>query len=211
MERTDYTKVFDVSRPSTGAPDPTSKPVIVGHHPVMADPMVRQVPVHHDADTGFDATPHHSKVLQVSDEARAQIAHARPPSPEELAAQAAAEEHRPAVISNPSASPLQAQDTLAQPIPAMPMPAAPTADMPQPAPTLPVQQAAPPPPAQDLSHIQQVPVSHMPASPSGRLKTAGVWLLVAAILIGFGLYLAIDAGFINTGINLPFHIFSREG
>ena len=35
-------KHFDVSRPSRHGPDPTSKPIIVGHHPTMPDPMIRE-------------------------------------------------------------------------------------------------------------------------------------------------------------------------
>jgi hypothetical protein len=35
-------KVFDVSKPHKITPDATSKPVIVGHHPEIPDPMVRE-------------------------------------------------------------------------------------------------------------------------------------------------------------------------
>lgn len=42
MARIDDTeRVFDVSKPHKIGPNPTSKPVIVGHRPTMADPMVR--------------------------------------------------------------------------------------------------------------------------------------------------------------------------
>lgn len=33
-------KHFDVSKPRRKSPDPTSKPIIVGHHPMMPDPMI---------------------------------------------------------------------------------------------------------------------------------------------------------------------------
>ncbi len=35
-------RVFDVSKPSKVAPDATSRPIIVGHHPMMNDPMMRE-------------------------------------------------------------------------------------------------------------------------------------------------------------------------
>lgn len=35
-------KHFDISKPHHYTPDPTSKPVIVGHHPTMPDPMIRE-------------------------------------------------------------------------------------------------------------------------------------------------------------------------
>ncbi|HEX5395034.1 MAG TPA: hypothetical protein VFW52_01650 [Candidatus Saccharimonadales bacterium] len=35
-------KHFDVSKPRRRGPDPTSKPIIVGHHPTMPDPMIRE-------------------------------------------------------------------------------------------------------------------------------------------------------------------------
>jgi len=36
----DNPKVFDVSKPHKTTPSPSSRPIIVGHHPIMADPMV---------------------------------------------------------------------------------------------------------------------------------------------------------------------------
>src|SRR3954465_4952486 len=97
MERRDYTKVFDVSRPSQTGPDATSKPIIVGHHPMMSDPMVRPAAVRNDADIGFDTTQHHAKIIEVSDEAKAHIAQAQP-TPEQLAAAAADEEKKMAML-----------------------------------------------------------------------------------------------------------------
>lgn len=38
----DDKKHFDISKPRRQGPDPTSKPVIVGHHPMMPDPMIRE-------------------------------------------------------------------------------------------------------------------------------------------------------------------------
>jgi hypothetical protein len=38
----DDSKIFDVSKPNRVSPDSTSRPVIVGHRPTMADPMVKE-------------------------------------------------------------------------------------------------------------------------------------------------------------------------
>jgi hypothetical protein len=38
----DDRKHFDISKPRRHGPDPTSKPIIVGHHPMMSDPMIRE-------------------------------------------------------------------------------------------------------------------------------------------------------------------------
>lgn len=38
----DDNKFFDVSRSQQTGPHPTSKPIIVGHHPMMPDPMLRE-------------------------------------------------------------------------------------------------------------------------------------------------------------------------
>ncbi len=40
MSEDEEKKFFDVSRPNHTAPDATGKPVIVGHHPQMPDPMI---------------------------------------------------------------------------------------------------------------------------------------------------------------------------
>lgn len=35
-------KHFDISKPPQRGPDPTSKPIIVGHHPLVPDPMIKE-------------------------------------------------------------------------------------------------------------------------------------------------------------------------
>jgi hypothetical protein len=42
MPQDEDTKVFDVSKPNKIGPSPTSRPIIMGHHPVMNDPMVKE-------------------------------------------------------------------------------------------------------------------------------------------------------------------------
>ncbi len=50
MPRDDDIKVFDVSKPHKSEPSASSRPVIVGHHPTMADPMVREAFKSHHGD-----------------------------------------------------------------------------------------------------------------------------------------------------------------
>jgi hypothetical protein len=51
----DENRVFDVARPGRTAPEPTAKPVIVGHHPMQSDPMVKEGP--DLLDFGTESTP----------------------------------------------------------------------------------------------------------------------------------------------------------
>ena len=48
---------------------------------------------------------------------------------------------------------------------------------------------------------------HKPKKVRSRVGRLLVWLLIILIILLPALYVAIDAGLINVGINLPFHIF----
>jgi hypothetical protein len=43
----DTPRIFDVSKPHRTTPDPTARPIIVGHRPMMPDPMMTDRPLHH--------------------------------------------------------------------------------------------------------------------------------------------------------------------
>lgn len=67
----DNPRVFDISKPNRFGPDPTGRPIIPGHHPMMPDPLIKRgepprvtsVPVMSDEDhtampgSGFAAHP----------------------------------------------------------------------------------------------------------------------------------------------------------
>jgi hypothetical protein len=58
---------------------------------------------------------------------------------------------------------------------------------------------------------QQIPPLDIPsgAGPKGRKKVVG-WIISIILLLLVAGYLAIDAGLINSNINLPFHIFNKQ-
>lgn len=211
----DPTKVFDISRPNQVSPGSTSRPVIVGHQPQMADPMVNRpapqpqsapaapaISAHptHTIVTVSDGTPapaatpthHQVKVIAVSDDIKNEIASALPPA-DPLPETPAKSETMPPLADNPGLP--AAVDTSAAPI---------NTDT-----ATPVAPAGPAAPAAQAEiHHQSLPLGHAPAA--SRRRNLALWLFVAVFLVAFGFYLAIDAGIINTNINLPFHIFNRQ-
>ncbi|HET9850044.1 MAG TPA: hypothetical protein VFP35_00210 [Candidatus Saccharimonadales bacterium] len=214
-------KVFDVAKPR---PSHTSRPIIVGHHPEMTDPMVRRPdgpisrpqPPAEPASTSTtikvpinDSPPvHQAKDIPVTDEIREAIAKAHSPKVDvsildQPAAATPADSTAPAVISSPgpiesaSAPAPPAERDIISPEPVMPM--AEPAVMPEQA--EPIVSAEP--------HLQSLPVSHMPVTSPRRLKQVLIWLIVIIILAAIALYLLIDAGIISTNINLPFHLFKQ--
>lgn len=61
----DENRVFDVTKPKYVSPSPTSKPVIVGHHPMISDPMVKNS---EDIDSGAKGYNIEPTRIQVNDE-----------------------------------------------------------------------------------------------------------------------------------------------
>ena len=58
MEPADNRQVFDVNRPRKAGADPTSKPIIVGHRPMIPDPMIRKDSPREDSeDEQAEPTP----------------------------------------------------------------------------------------------------------------------------------------------------------
>jgi hypothetical protein len=99
-------KHFDVSKPRRKSPDPTSKPIIVGHHPMMPDPMIREerekapkpIKVVSDGDESEPLTVRNSKdeTLEVKPEAQPD-----PPVEEPVAAPEIPPESAPGAIFHP--------------------------------------------------------------------------------------------------------------
>jgi hypothetical protein len=197
MER----KTFDIARPSRVNPSATSRPVIVGHQPMMRDPMVNQrtAPQSQAESVPTPIAVHTTKVIEVSPEVRQDLevnqAIASAPAPQ---SQAPAEEQP---IAEVAATPMT-QETAA---PAAGLAAESPANQPAPAAAAPATL-----PEVDLSNLPHIPVSHMPTTSSGKVKRLFIWLLVAVFLIAFAGYLAIDAGLVKSSVNLPFHIFRQQ-
>ena len=232
----DFSKVFDVSKPSHTAPGSTSRPIIVGHRPTMPDPMMRPpnaVPATKAAVEPAASQPqsaivpppkhpmtgppppkdqpvainmhHETKIVSVSDNIRSEIAAAEPHLPSLPEAEVSA--------PNP-----EAQNNIVSTSPQ-------TVDMPPASfistSTVPGGNIVPPPPATVSAapapapvapevHHQSLPMGQEPAAGARRVRHFALWLFIVLFLAAFAGYLAIDAGFINTSVKLPFHIFDRQ-
>jgi hypothetical protein len=197
-------KSFDINAPSRFNPSANSRPVIVGHRPIMADPMMRPA----TPSTPAAAPPTHvAKVIEVTEEVKSDLAAAQPPlepasadSTFPQAQQAAAATAEPGLQTAPPPGP--EMNSVPTPTSAAVPQSAPTTEAPTPA------QALPPVPQQDLSHIPHVAVSHKHHK-GGGLKHMVLWVLIIGFLLVFAAYLLSDAGFIGGGTRLPFHIFNQ--
>lgn len=207
-------KFFDVARPSQMNPSSTSRPVIVGHRPMMVDPMVRggATPSPQPVDplpAPQPAPPAHvAKVIAVSDEVKKDL------DIDVDIATSASSTLAPAFESG-----LGEVKSPEEPSAMTPEPSPPTQRQPSPEknPVFSTNLAAPPQPVAqlsqvepDLSRLPHMPVSHMPVTSSGRIKNFLLWSFVFIFLLAFGGYLAIDAGLVSSNIDLPFHIFNGQ-
>jgi hypothetical protein len=206
-------KFFDVARPNQINPSSTSRPVIVGHRPMMVDPMVRggvtpsSPPLVDPLPAPPPAPPAHvAKVITVSDEVKKDL------GLEVANATSASSTLAPAFASGLGEvkSPEEPPAMTPEPTPAQQLP-------PEKNPKFSTNLAAPPEAVAplprvepDLSHLPHIPVSHMPATSSGRVKSFLLWSFVLMFLLAFGGYLAIDAGLVSSSIDLPFHIFNSQ-
>ena len=186
-------KSFDINAPSRINPSATSRPVIVGHRPVMTDPMMRppqtSLPSTNSAPQPAPAPAHVPRVIAVSDEVKNDLAASQATSP--------ASYTPPAPAMQPEAF-------------QTPVPAAAPAGIGGPGPVNPAL-AVPPPaaPEPDLSHLPHVPIAH-PHHQHAHLKTMVLWVVIIGFLLAFTAYLLIDSGLITSSINLPFHIFNKS-
>lgn len=63
--KTDKPKTFDIAHPGKSAPSSTTRPLIVGHGPMIEDPMVKKEKSAGNAEPAVDAKPHTEKVIPV--------------------------------------------------------------------------------------------------------------------------------------------------
>jgi hypothetical protein len=225
-------RVFDVARPGRTAPEPTAKPVIVGHHPMQSDPMVKEE--RDPMDFGTEAQP--TKISVMDDNAADKHENSGPdlavlpeltskPGPE-LQSWSMPDpkpkpesEPTPRADSEPTPEPEPPVDT-----PPMDDPSAPSFETPAEAPRPTEEHATEPapngdtqptPPAADDAPVPEEPAPPMaqvealhfePRHRGGRLK----WLILGLLVLLVAAYLAIDAGIIASGVKLPFHIFKQK-
>ena len=203
----DETRVFDVTRPSHVNPPATSKPVIVGHQPENTDPMVRE----ESSPFGTEKPnmPEPTKI-QVTDELSNSHApiieppHSEPsvPTNPDNHSEADAASESPAIFSAPDDDKTDAPPSTET----APSEVSSETNAPSPDATLPE-------PAGPLSESDMPSNSHIEGLQFTQPPTHRSWfkiILVLLLALIIGAYLAVDAGLVNAGIDLPFHIFKQE-
>ncbi|MBX4191019.1 hypothetical protein KW794_02940 [Candidatus Saccharibacteria bacterium] len=190
----DESRVFDVSKPNKVSPTPTSRPVIVGHHP-MNDPMVRE-----QGDFGSEAAAPPTKIPVSDGEDGVTVEQAM----EAHQAADTATQGSPAVFSDPPEEPspppftpelTHPSESIGEgPFTAVEPPHNPQPDSELPAPSEPHE-----------SHITGLSLADPKPKRRG-LK----WVLIGLMVLLITVYLVIDSGVINTGFKLPFHVFKQK-
>ncbi|HEY5550143.1 MAG TPA: hypothetical protein VIK37_03035 [Candidatus Saccharimonadales bacterium] len=222
-------KHFDISKPRRHGPDPTSKPIIVGHHPMMPDPMIREerqkatkpINVASDGETPEsvqvrqdEKTPEEpakpDNLPNLSDisaphEVSPALTPSAEPIPELVKPQAptVTPEHAPGAVFPPSSP---TPENSAAPAETR-MPEAPpsTATMPAARPLQPVVKTPEPPipPEPPTGQELHIPAGHTAVHHKPRIW---VWLLIALIIL-IWVYVAVD---ILTDVSLPYEIFKNS-
>jgi hypothetical protein len=128
----DNHKVFDVSKPHKITPSASSRPIIVGHHPIMADPMVLEERYRHPKppDPPSDEKPEtQAPPTPVIQENPAQRMSITPPSQSQTPAEPAVEKAY-TTYSSPEQQSEQAVGQSLEELPQSPPEPKPTADNP---------------------------------------------------------------------------------
>lgn len=176
----DETRVFDVARPGRSSPDATSKPVIVGHHPTMNDPMMKEAdspsPTRIDVqDSGVDG----SAIASSGDSTEF--------SPMSFNTES------PTIEETPEPGIIGPEASFGQVFPNQ------QADIPQAA------EHAQTPAGLPAHHEEGLHVG-----PPKRRKKRLMPAIILILLLLTGAYLAIDSGLIKTGFKMPFHVFKQK-
>jgi hypothetical protein len=190
----DENRVFDVSRPSKVSPPPTSRPVIVGHHP-MNDPMVRE--------DGFGTEPPMpaTKIPVVSDGSagdgsmtveQALAAHQAAETPQPSSSEPTTQ-GSPAIFSDHNEEASQAPAVVEPTPPNQSVGEGPFTDM-EPKPTPGPQSDLPPPAPHQEPDIEGLHFAE-PKPKRGRMK----WVLASLLVLLIAGYLVIDSGLVNAG------------
>ncbi len=177
-------KKFDLTHPGQVSPHASGRPVIVGHHPMMTDPMLR--PTHHIPQ---------SQQTVPQPIPRPQPAYSEPPN-----AMGATQPQQPIQPQQPMVPPTP-QPSPNQPF--EPIGALPSQIQPLPA----VSDGLTPQPQQHMAQ-HELPISNHKTTEFG-LKKFLLWIVMPLLGLLVLSYLLIDAGVVNTNIKLPFHIFKK--
>lgn len=184
-------RVFDVSKPNRSAPSASGRPIIVGHHPIMSDPMVRR----HDSEP----PPAASQPEPISPPIEA------PAVPHTMTHDFPSVSHQKEETLPPVDGDLaNISDSLSADTEATPTGVGGNDQQ-----FIHPEQAEKPQhhwtPPSDRPSVTPAPIGH---HPRGKKKVAGLIALVVAVLIGA--YLLIDANVVGKDIDLPFHVFKQD-
>ena len=195
MPKDDEGQVFDVSKPNRNAPDPTSRPIIVGHQPMMSDPMVRGEPA--TTQPPPPTSEHKTITINAPDDdqpSEAPVTNSEPQIPK------VAPEHPESIVAAAATAPIAEQAAQALPPGELHL--------------TPVDDLIGHPHHANLHHSGHQP-THQVTEPQMHHQTKdkgskrGLWVLLLLLLLVVAGYLALDARLIKTSIKLPFHIFKQ--
>ncbi len=199
--------VFDVNKPGRVRPEATSRPIIVGHHPEMPDPMVIHRPLHHYRSQPKTPSPPEKIPISnapISTPTIDGILAGPPPAPtgSSAAAQPPTEEPKgpPAIMEG---EPLQSPP-FGTPAKESHPPNTHYSKAPQ------LESVTPPADQDSQPAVTGADIKPLAIPAEHRRKDIWRWLLIFLVILLVGLYLLIDAGLIASKINLPFHIFKQE-
>src|SRR3989344_1029896 len=191
-------RIFDVSKPHSTKPDSTGRPIIVGHHPQMPDPMIRDHVPGHPATGDYHNQPSVPVVEPPVSTTKENPDISRAPTADDFMEPAKIKEH----------------PDLSGPKVATPPP------QPAPQPTPPVQPLFHQVPGQTHSQPQQqapwqpdhqLPISsHHGHHDNGGSRRKWPFFVVVLIILVAAAYAVIDSGLVSTSVKLPFHIFPQD-
>lgn len=185
-------RIFDISKPNRTAPGASGRPIIVGHHPTMADPMI--APQANEPTTEPQGTDYSGQMEAV-------------PMPQEPPKESAFPSYTSAATpsSLPPVDPSISHGFIENNKPVETPLAPPIADIQS---FMRPDQPETPPSweSDDHSKVTPAPVGHRTKNKSKKAP----WIVAAILVVLAGAYLAIDAGVFGSSINLPFHIFSQD-
>lgn len=187
--------VFDVSKPNKVSASPNSRPIIVGHHPTMPDPMFRKFS--HGAEDKSDRVASNN------------IVHPNDSSSLTPAVKGPAESESSSPVAIMEGEPLQSPPYPKNP-PYMPISA-----------LTGIESNTPSSSSVDSSAVDNGPrpgsgkvvtgddrVLNFPAGKDpGRFR---LWWLAIPLSVLVGLYLALDSGLLPSNVNLPVHVFKQD-
>lgn len=220
----DPDRVFDVSRPGRSSPDPTSRPLVVGHRPQAADPMV------HDHDDPYADYGSEKKVTPVPVTWDESEENGPPPAANDFGGNDS-NEFMPKNHADAAGGEKMAEindSHTAQEAESSPFAPQNHAVATEPEVETKTTGHDPLPPSETLfapdSHadksswsgdghppVNALPLGHAAgAGPRRSVKKIVAWLAALLVLAGAGAYLAIDAGLVGAGVKLPYEFFKEK-